>query len=63
MNVIMTLHAHIHNYIYLSRFEKRYHFTQIDNFELVCFKSTVDEIHVAFYFASLAASDAEICSL
>ena len=36
---------------------------QIGNFELVhCFESTVNELHVALNFASLAVSISEICS-
>ena len=49
---------------YLSRLEKRYNFVHSGNFELVhCFESTVNELHVAPYFASLVASVAEIRSL
>ena len=40
---------------------KRYNFAQIGDFELVyCFKGTVNELHVALCFASLAASVPEI---
>ena len=50
--------------LYVSGFEKRYNFVQIDDFELVyCFASAVNELHVALHFASLAASVAEISSL
>ena len=45
----------------MSRFEKRYNFVQIGNLEVVhCFESTVNELHVALHFTSLAASVAEI---
>ena len=37
---------------------------QFDNFELVhCYESKVNELLVSLYFASLAVSIAEICSL
>ena len=66
-----TLHVftiHLQNVVklpkYLSRFEKRDHFTLIVNFEVVVLcKGTVDEFSVALCFASLAASVAEIHSL
>ena len=39
--------------IYVSRFEKRYNFTQIGNFELVCcFESTVNACSTLFHFSS-----------
>ena len=48
----------------MSGFEKRYNFAQIGNFELVyCFESTVNELHVALSFTSLAASVSEVRSL
>ena len=51
-------------YTYVSRFEKRYNFVQIDDFQLVyCFESAVSELHVALYVTSLAASVTEIHSL
>ena len=50
--------------IYVSGFEKRYNFAQMGDIGIVhCFESTVNELHVALYFASLADSDAEIRSL
>ena len=45
----------------MSRFEKTTHFTRMGDFELVLSsKHTVDELHVAFHFASLAASVLEM---
>ena len=52
--------SNVLDHVYVSRFEKRYNFAQIGDFELVnCFESTVNELHVALCFASLAASVAE----
>ena len=49
---------------HVSEFENWYNFTQIGDFELVyCFESTVNELHVALCFVSLAASVPEIRSL
>ena len=49
--------------IYVSGFEKRYNFAQMGDIEIVhCFESTVNELHVALNFVSLAATIAEICS-
>ena len=45
----------------MSGFEKTTHFARMGDFELVLSsKRTVDELHVALYFASLAASVLEI---
>ena len=45
----------------MSGFEKTTHFVRMGDFELVLSsKRTVDELHVALYFASLAASVLEI---
>ena len=53
----MNCYAHID----ASGFEKRCNFVQIGDFESMhCFESKVIELHVALYFASLAASVAEI---